>query len=820
MLGEYLRRFGFWVIDFLKGSPIRKNYRDITQMLSDDEYCERQKERYLKKLLDDVCNYTDFYKEYKGVYDLQNFPVINKNMIRDRENEFLSRKFDKEKLHTILTSGSTGIPFKAYQNKGKRNRVLAAIIYYGNKIGYRVGKRLVYLRFLEENTKKSRLKQFIQNERIYRVNNMNDKNIKNICKEMMEFKAETTILGYPSTLSLIADTFNDMGISRVNKVSGIIAIAEALSMGNRRKLEELFNCPIISRYSNQENGVLAQEGDIYNEYYINKANYIIEILKLDSDERAKEDEVGRIVITDLFNSAMPMIRYDTGDIASLINKSINGKDTQILTNLEGRRLDMLFDTSGDRISPFSIDEVFHDLLYVRQYQLIQKTKKNFTIKLVCKDKSDVEEDKIMLRLKAVLGLDASIELIYSEGIPVTNSGKFKYIISHSNKTIPLSVPNLSVDIVNNIIETVETGWVSTGGRFIKEFEDKIAAYVGAKRAVSCQSGTAGLHLALRVLGIGYGDEVIVPTVTFIAAVNPVKYMKAEPIFMDCDDSLNMDMNKLEEFLEERCTHIDGKVINKNTGKQIKAIVVVHVFGNPVDIERLMFIKEKYNLKLVEDATEALGSYYLQGKYAGKYCGTIGDVGVYSFNANKIITTGGGGMIVSNHEEFLDEAAFLSVQAKTDPLYFIHDDIGYNYRMTNIQAAFGVDQILRLEDFIETKIKNYNLYKEAISNIEGLMLLPFKEDTRSNHWFYSIIIDKEKYGVDRDELLRELNECGIQTRPLWGLIHKQRPYLDAQVYRIEKALFYEKTLMNLPCSTNLTEEDIRTVIEHLRKPHGS
>lgn len=249
--------------------------------------------------------------------------------------------------------------------------------------------------------------------------------------------------------------------------------------------------------------------------------------------------------------------------------------------------------------------------------------------------------------------------------------------------IPLSVPNLSFDILENVKETIETGWVSTGGRFIKEFEKKIVKYVGVERAIPTQSGTVGLHLALNVIGI----EVIVSTLTFIAAVNPVKYMGAEPVFMDCDDTLNMDMYKLEEFLENECDFIDGKVINKLTEKQIKAILEVHGFGNSLNMEKLIKLRDKYNLKVIEDATEALGSYYFEGKYAGKHCGTIGDIGVYSFNANKIITTGSGGMVVSNNQELLDRVNFLGVQAKTDPLYCIHDEAGYNYRMTNIQAAF-------------------------------------------------------------------------------------------------------------------------------------
>jgi len=385
-----------------------------------------------------------------------------------------------------------------------------------------------------------------------------------------------------------------------------------------------------------------------------------------------------------------------------------------------------------------------------------------------------------------------------------------------NKMIPLSVPNLSLDILDNLKDTIETGWVSTGGKYIQEFEGKIAKYVGVERAVSCQSGTAGLHLSLSVLEIGPGDEVIVPTLTFIAAVNPVRYVGAEPIFMDCDDTLNMDIEKLENFLSYECDNINGITINRKTKKVIKAIVIVHVFGNPANMEHLVEIGKKFNLKIIEDATEALGSYYSDGKYTNQHCGTIGDVGVFSFNANKIITTGGGGMVVSRNHELLDKVEFLSVQAKTDPLYFIHDEVGYNYRMTNIQAAFGTDQIDRLERFIETKIRNYHIYKEAIQHIEGLTLLSFDENTRANHWFYSVLVDEKKYGYSRNELLNQLNKSNIQTRPLWGLIHKQKPYLENQAYRIEKALFYEEHVINLPCSSNLPEEDVEVVVGKLKE----
>jgi aminotransferase in exopolysaccharide biosynthesis len=384
------------------------------------------------------------------------------------------------------------------------------------------------------------------------------------------------------------------------------------------------------------------------------------------------------------------------------------------------------------------------------------------------------------------------------------------------RSIPLSVPNLSMDIVDNIKDTIESGWVSTGGKFIKEFQEKMENYLKVDKAAAVQSGTAGLHLAMEVLGIGKGQEVIVPTVTFIAAVNPVTYVGAEPVFMDCADDLNIDLDKLEFFLNHECKNIEGKVINTNTEREIKAIVVVHVFGNPTDMERLVELADKYNLKIIEDSTEALGSYYTSGKYEGRHCGTIGDIGVYSFNANKIITTGGGGMLVSQEPELLEKAEFLGVQAKTDPLYYQHDEIGYNYRMTNIQAAYGTDQIDRLEDFIATKMKNYKLYKKAIAEIDGLSLLPFNQGTRANHWFYSVLVDKEEYGIDRDQLLRKLNDVNIQARPLWGLIHQQKPYLDNQAYNIEKAQYYVDNLINIPCSSSLTEEEVEIVVEWLKE----
>ena len=309
----------------------------------------------------------------------------------------------------------------------------------------------------------------------------------------------------------------------------------------------------------------------------------------------------------------------------------------------------------------------------------------------------------------------------------------------ANHFIPLSVPNLKGNEVEYVKNAVETEWVSTAGTYVSDFEKAVAEYVKVPGAVACQSGTAGLHIALMLCGAERNDMIIVPTLTFIAAVNPVKYIGAEPIFMDCDDSLCIDPDKLEQFCKEEC-EIKNKVLyHKATGRRIPAMVVVHVFGNMADMEKIVFIAKSYHIKVVEDATEALGTKYISGAYADRYAGTIGDIGVYSFNGNKIITTGGGGMIVSNDTELLVHAKHLTTQAKADELNFIHDEIGYNYRLTNLQAALGLAQMEQLETFIETKIKNYEHYYSQIPLIPGLNMIGFRENTRSNHWFYSCLL---------------------------------------------------------------------------------
>lgn len=384
-----------------------------------------------------------------------------------------------------------------------------------------------------------------------------------------------------------------------------------------------------------------------------------------------------------------------------------------------------------------------------------------------------------------------------------------------NDIIPLSVPNLKGNEKKYVLDALESEWISTGGSYITDFEAEISKYLNIKSSVACQSGTAAIHLSLILSGVSDNDEVIVPTLTFIAAINPVKYVNATPIFMDCDDSLCLDADKLMIFCSSECLFIDNKLINKQTNKIIKAIIVVHVFGNLANMEKIMSIANKYNLKVIEDSTEALGSKYTSGKFLGKFAGTIGDFGAYSFNGNKIISTGGGGMLVAKDESLLAKAKYLSTQAKDNPLYYIHNEIGFNYRMTNLQAALGLAQIEKLNEFISIKKENYHLYQSLINDIAGLSLLNFKENTSPNYWFYSLLIDENIYPLDRDSLIEFLNSKNIQTRPIWALIHTQKPYQNCRSYKIEKASYFIKKIINIPCSTNLSKDNIFYISDILK-----
>lgn len=377
--------------------------------------------------------------------------------------------------------------------------------------------------------------------------------------------------------------------------------------------------------------------------------------------------------------------------------------------------------------------------------------------------------------------------------------------------IPLSEPHICGNEKKYVVEALDAGWVSTGGAFINRFELEFADYLCSEEAVACQSGTSGLHLCLVEANVGSGDMVIVPTLTFIAAVNVTRYVNAEPIFIGCDDSLCIDPNKVEDFIEFECD-FDGKnVIYKNSKKQVKAIIVVHVFGNMCDMLRIMEIAKKYNLTVIEDATEALGTKYTSGVFENAFSGCVGDYGVFSFNGNKIITTGGGGMIVARDKGKLRHIKYLSSQAKNDTVKFIHNEVGYNYRMTNVQAAIGLGQLEMLEKFIEAKNNNYKKYFTALGDA-GISMLKFRNNVRSNCWFYSIYLDDEYSIEKRNILISSYHDYEIYVRPIWGLIHKQLPYVMCIAYGVEKALGYERRVINIPCSVNLTQEQLYKVVD--------
>lgn len=376
--------------------------------------------------------------------------------------------------------------------------------------------------------------------------------------------------------------------------------------------------------------------------------------------------------------------------------------------------------------------------------------------------------------------------------------------------IQLSAPNISSLERKYINKCLNSNWVSSAGPLVEKFEEAVCKYTKAKHAVACVNGTSGLFIALKLCGAGPLDEIIVPTLTFIAPVNVIRYLGAEPVFMDCDSFMNLDVDKLEEFCAKECRMTKNALRNKKTGRIIKAVVPVHVFGNPCNMAAIMRIAKKFNLKVVEDATESLGSYYTEGAYRGKFTGTIGDFGVYSFNGNKIITTGSGGMIVSNHKELTSKARYLVNQAKDDPVRSVHNEIGYNFRLTNLQSALGLAQLEQLKKFIRIKKNNYELYCKFLSPVKGIKMLGIPRGTSPNYWFYSLLVEKKEYNMDREKLMNCLTKKNIQSRPIWYLNHLQRPYRMNQAYKVEKAPWFWERVLNLPCSTCLQEKQIKHV----------
>jgi perosamine synthetase len=380
--------------------------------------------------------------------------------------------------------------------------------------------------------------------------------------------------------------------------------------------------------------------------------------------------------------------------------------------------------------------------------------------------------------------------------------------------IPLSVPNINGNEWNYIKECLDTEWVSSAGKYVDLFEQKIAEHSRSKYAVACVNGTAAIQVSLRLAGVFPGDEVIVPTLTFIATVNAVSYNNATPIFMDVDNYYNIDTEKTVKFIKTKTVFKAGATYNKTTNKKISAIIPVHMWGNACEIDKLIDLCEERNITVVEDACESLGTSYIKGKSKGKHTGTVGKLGCISFNGNKIITSGGGGMILTDDETLAEKANYLTTQAKDDPIRYFHDEIGYNFRLTNIQAALGVAQLEQLPEIIKRKKEINNFYQSEIEDINGLSLSKVPEYAENNYWLNLLQIDNKVYKDDIETLMQKLFDNYIQTRPVWKLNHLQKPYCNCQNYSIENAQKLVKNSLCLPSSSNLSDENLEQIIVQL------
>lgn len=359
--------------------------------------------------------------------------------------------------------------------------------------------------------------------------------------------------------------------------------------------------------------------------------------------------------------------------------------------------------------------------------------------------------------------------------------------------IPVAEPQLGEHELAYVTECLKGGWVSSLGKYIAMFEEGFCRYCGVKYGIATSNGTVALHLALVTLGIGPGDEVLVPSLTFVATANAVRYTGAKPVFVDSDPSTwNIAPAKIEEKITRRS----------------RAIIPVHLYGHPVDMDPIMEIARKHGLYVIEDAAEAHGA-----QYKGRIVGGLGDMSCFSFYGNKIITTGEGGMLLTNNEQFAQRALFLKDQAMSLKRRYWHPEVGYNYRMTNLQAALGVAQLERIEEFIQAKREHAALYNSLLSNVHGLTLPPEAPWARNVYWMYSVLVEKE-FGMGRDDLMRALNQRGIDSRPFFWPIHLMPPYRCGERLSVAEPLAQKG--INLPSSCKLTREQIGFICETIRE----
>ncbi len=362
--------------------------------------------------------------------------------------------------------------------------------------------------------------------------------------------------------------------------------------------------------------------------------------------------------------------------------------------------------------------------------------------------------------------------------------------------IPLSEPCLRGNEWAYVKECLDTGWVSSVGSFVTRFEDELAARVGTRYAVATVNGTAALHIALLIAGVEPEDEVLVSTLTFVAPTNAIRYVGAWPVFMDAEPEYwQMDPQKVHDFLSQECAWKNGALYNKGSGRRVRAIVPVHILGHPCDMDPLVEVARRFELSVIEDASEALGS-----TYRGRAVGSLGDAACFSFNGNKIVTAGGGGMLLTDNPAWAAKAKYLTTQAKDDPIEFVHNEIGYNYRQTNVLAALGTAQLELLDGFIAAKRQLAARYDQVLAQLPGCEIPREAAWASSNCWLYTAAFPSE---LSRP-LQRFFAARQIQVRPLWRPNHRLPPHRDHQAYRLEVADQLHARCLSLPCSVSLTE----------------
>ena len=363
---------------------------------------------------------------------------------------------------------------------------------------------------------------------------------------------------------------------------------------------------------------------------------------------------------------------------------------------------------------------------------------------------------------------------------------------------PLHEPTFAGNEWKYLKECLDTGWVSSVGKYVDRFEHDLAVYTGVKHAVATINGTAALHICLELIGVKTNDEVLIPALTFVATANAVCYCKAIPHFVDSsEETLGLCPNKLNDYLVEVADIKSGQCINRRSKRRIKAVVAMHTFGHPVDLEPLAEVCEKYHLDLIEDAAESLGSFY-----KGCHTGNWGKVSALSFNGNKIITTGGGGAILTNDENLASKAKHITTTAKVPHQWeYVHDQIGYNYRLPNINAALGCAQLERLPVYLKHKRELAHRYQKSFEEVEGVHFYSESKNANSNYWL-NVLLLNEKFASERDSILKISNDYGIMTRPAWRLLSKLTMFQDCPRMDLNVAESLERRLVNIPSSFGL------------------